>query len=194
MFLHLGHALFGKSNLPLILLWLHQTEKPEISKMFPANYIAGKREEMLSGFDFGFKAVSGPHCHLRLKFVWGAILIFLRWVFSTDISTALSNMHVATVKAFSYVLPSLEGNLTTEICLFCGHEIKPLSTLGEGTWSSTHAAWFTRVRSGMAHWCYTGKLGTVWSHPFHTRNAKHPSALVALGLAMQQQHENWTCP
>lgn len=45
----------GKENLPLLLLWLHQREKPASSEMFNANYIADKREEMLFGVCFGFK-------------------------------------------------------------------------------------------------------------------------------------------
>ena len=51
MFLHLGQELFGNSNLPLLLLCLHQKDKPVTSKMF--NYIAGKREEMLFVVCFG---------------------------------------------------------------------------------------------------------------------------------------------
>lgn len=51
----LGKSPVGKPNLPLLLLWLHQREKPVSSEMFNINYIAGKREEMLLGVFFGFK-------------------------------------------------------------------------------------------------------------------------------------------
>lgn len=56
VFLHLGPALSGKSNLPRFCLL---RERPGTSKTFNANHTAGKSAETLLGVCFGFKRGSG---------------------------------------------------------------------------------------------------------------------------------------
>lgn len=208
IFLYLGQAVFGKSTLLLLLLWLHQREKPATSKMFNANYIAGKIEEMVFGVCFGFRWGSGsvsaillfvttPTCLRSHRYLsWTSVF---HWYQYSTIQHA--RCHCKSI----FLCPAFTVGKSHNWDLFLWLQDQTSSSIRwGGTKKHTGSLQGLRELAGqqarqcLAHWHCTGHPRTVHgavpsTAQLDTRAAKHPSALMALVLATQRQCKNWMC-